>query len=260
MRRHTTLLTATLVGVSAVALLGGCSAGESPESPETLDQATTAPPSPPSDEIVTLGRGEVELAAGSYRLDLTALSPLADTYPPFVVTVPDGWVSMDGWILARPVAGHDDPPVAILFWDVRRIYRHPCNWNKTLEDPGPGTDDLVAALVEVPMRNPTEPVAAEIDGRAGRYLELSVPADIAFDENGNFPECDGNEQHRDFKSWTGSGWASNRYHQGPGQLDRLWILDVDGERLVIDAFSMPSVAQTHVQELINVVESIQFDG
>jgi hypothetical protein len=95
-----------------LAVLGGCSTGESAESPDRSGQTTTVPTSPPSDRLVTLGRGEVELEAGTYRLDLTALAPSADTYPAFLVTVPDGWVSMDGWILARPVAGQDDPPVA----------------------------------------------------------------------------------------------------------------------------------------------------
>jgi hypothetical protein len=242
-----------------LAVLGGCSAGESAEPPDSSGEAAP-PPSPPSEEVVTLGRGEVELEAGIHRLDLTALAPKAATYPPFLVTVPDGWVSMGGWILARPVAGPDDAPVAILFWDVERVYGHPCSWMMTLEDPGPGVDDLVAALVEVPMRDPTEPAAAEIDGRAGMYLEWSVPADIAFDEGGNFPDCDGNAQHRDFVSWTASGWASNRYHQGPGQLDRLWILDVDGERLVIDAFSMPTATEAEIQEMVGIVESIRFDG
>jgi hypothetical protein len=259
------------IGVTLLwlAVVGGCSAGEPAEPPNSSGEAAespgasgeaTLPPSPPSEEVATLGRGEVELEAGTYRLDLTALAPSAATYPAFLVTVPDGWVSTDGWILARPVAGEDDAPVAILFWDVERVYGHPCSWTMTLEDPGPGVDDLVAALVEVPMRDPTEPVAAEIDGRAGMYLEWSVPDDIAFDEYGNFPECDSDEGHRDFKSWTGSGWASNRYHQGPGQLDRLWVLDVDGERLVVDAFSMPAATEAEVQELVGVVKSIRFDG
>jgi hypothetical protein len=44
-------------------------------------------------------------------------------------------------------------------------------------------------------------------------------------------DCD----ERYFESWTGDGTAgTDRYQQGPGQIDRLWILDVEGRRLVID--------------------------
>ena len=101
-----------------------------------------------------------------------------------------------------------------------------------------------------------------LDGRSGTYLEWNVPTDIAFEDNGDFPDCDSTKDgHSDFRSWTGSGWSSNRYHQGPGQVDRLWILDVDGERLVIDAFSMPSASPEEAEELAGVVASIRFvDG
>jgi hypothetical protein len=102
-------------------------------------------------------------------------------------------------------------------------------------------------------------VDVEVDGRPGTYLEWSVPTDIAFDDDGNFPDCDGDgEGHFDFRSWAGAGWAHTRYHQGPGQIDRLWILDVDGKRLVIDAFSMPEATDDEVAEIFDVVESIRF--
>jgi hypothetical protein len=53
--------------------------------------------------------------------------------------------------------------------------------------------------------------------------------------------------------------ASNRYQQGPGQLDRLWILDVPGGRVVVDAFSMPSATPTDIEQLLGVVASITFE-
>jgi hypothetical protein len=45
-----------------------------------------------------------------------------------------------------------------------------------------------------------------------------------------------------FNSWTAvsGSWNGGRYRQGPGQVDRLWILDIDGERLVVVASFMPS--------------------
>ena len=45
----------------------------------------------------------------------------------------------------------------------------------------------------------------------------------------------------------------------PGQVDQLWILDIDGARLVIDAFSMPYATSNEREELRAVVESIRFE-
>lgn len=241
--------------------LVGCSA--TAPSSDATPRSAVVPTKAPSQQAIALGEGTQELDAGTYRLDLTSLAAGADPYPAFEVIVPDGWVTVDGWALNRPAPGQDAPAVAVTFWDVEEVYGHPCAWTDTLADPGSGVEDLVSALVEVPMRNATEPVAVEVDGRSGTHLEWSVPTDIAFvEDNGDFPDCDlTNDGHRDFRSWTGSGWSSDRYHQGPGQVDRLWILDVDGERLVIDAFSMPSASPEEVEELVGVVASIRFvDG
>lgn len=88
-------------------------------------------------------------------------------------------------------------------------------------------------------------------------LEWSVPADI------DFSTCDEDVSVGDhpFRSWTAveGSWASDRYQQGPGQVDRLWILDVDGQRLVVDAMYMPSSDAKDRAELWQVMESIRFE-
>ena len=221
-------------------LLAGCSAPASPPASETADEPNAG----------VLGAGEQLLEAGTYRMQPSnVLGGVA--YPDFLVTVPDGWTSVDGWVLDRG-------PVAILLWNVHEVYGHPCSWEGTELSSGESADDLVATLVEVPMRNPTTPEPVEIDGRTGQYFEWSVPADIAYDGEG-FPDCDAKpgEPH-DFVSWTGLGLPSVRYHQGPGQVDRVWVLDVDGERLVIDAFSMPEATADEIAEIHEIVESIRF--
>jgi len=82
-------------------------------------------------------------------------------------------------------------------------------------------------------------------------LEWSVPADI------DFSTCEDGY----FESWTSAGgsWSTGRYQQGPGQVDRLWILDIDGQRLVIDAMYMPSTDAGDREELWQVMESIRFE-
>ncbi|MGZ8822154.1 MAG: hypothetical protein ACXWX1_12635 [Aeromicrobium sp.] len=175
------------------------------------------------------------------------------------MTVPEGWHNLDGWIVNRPRAGFGLPPVAIQFWDVKEVYGHPCDWNGTLFDPGPGVDDLANALVAIPLRNATEPVDVTVGGFEGKYLEWSVPGDMRATGD-DFLDCDeASPGLHDFLSWTGRGPGTDRYHQGPGQVDLLWILDVNGSRLVIDAFQMPGATQAERDEIRQVVESITFE-
>jgi hypothetical protein len=62
-----------------------------------------------------------------------------------------------------------------------------------------------------------------------------------------------------FESWTGDGTGgTDRYQQGPGQVDRLWILDVEGRRLVIDANYRPGSTDHDRANLQRVVNSIVF--
>ena len=149
--------------------------------------------------------------------------------------------------------GDDVAVVAVQFWDVEEIYGHPCEWRGTLFQPGPTVDDLAEALAMVPLRNATQPVEAEIDGYAGKHLEWSVPEDI------NFADCDTDGGEPYFQSWTGDVWGGGRYQQAPGQVDRLWIVDVGGTRLVIDAFEMPSATAQERAELEAVIGSIRFE-
>jgi len=60
--------------------------------------------------------------------------------------------------------------------------------------------------------------------------------------------CDEGE----FRSWFG------RYHQGPGQIDEVYILDVDGERQVLIAHHMPAASEADLAEQQAIVESIDF--
>ncbi len=66
-----------------------------------------------------------------------------------------------------------------------------------------------------------------LDGYAGKSITLHVPDDAVL--SGEFTDCD----QGTFGIWTVSidgapGPEPYRYNQGPGQIDELWILDVDG--------------------------------
>ena len=181
-------------------------------------------------------------------------------YPTYELVVPADWVSAgDRRFVVRYTFEH--PPVlGLSVWDVGRVFRDPCHWVGQDYDPGPTVDDLVAALVAQPMRNATQPTAVTLAGYVGQYLEWSVPADLKSSTWTDFDACDidpNDVVHRNFHSWLGNGMG-NRYEQVPGQIDRLWVLDVDGQRLVIDATYSPDTVQAHRDELASVVASLRF--
>lgn len=231
----------------------GCALEASPIDPPESSASASARVS----AVPTLTNEEA-LDPGTYRIDLDQVAETEDTYPAVLVTVPDGW-NNGGWLINKPTPDHEVPPISIQLWDVEEVFGHPCQWDGTLMPPGSTVDDLATALATVPDRNATEPVDVTLGNYSGKYLEWSVPADQEYDEFGNAVGCDRSEGIGEFRSWTGDGMASLRYHQGTGQLDRLWIMDIEGSRIVIDAFEMPYATDADRAELTQVVESIRFE-
>jgi hypothetical protein len=98
-------------------------------------------------------------------------------------------------------------------------------------------------------RDPTEPVDATLDGIAGKSMTLHVPDDA------NFAMCD----QGTFGSWTNvSEPTPLRYHQGRGQIDKLWVLEVNGELVVIDIAYYKGTPQASIDELEAIVASASF--
>ncbi len=172
------------------------------------------------------------------------------TYPSYSVEVPAGW-SMTGPFVIRV------PPevMGLSVWDAIQVPTDPCRWQSTMTTPGPTVDDLVNALVAQRTRDASTPTEATLAGYKGMYLEWSVPADMVDGE-----KCDPwpDNGYRDFVSFLGVG-DSERYQQMANQVDRLWVLDVNGRRLVVDATYSPDATDAQKAELDQVAESLMFD-
>jgi hypothetical protein len=175
------------------------------------------------------------LDAGTYAI------PMAGIQVTF--TLPDGW---SGWGGSTVVKNQGEPSAAHLgVFLVDQAYGHPCQWDGSLPPLHPGyeVDDLATGLANQELRGDALPTDVTVDGYAGKVLELTVPSDI------DFTDCD----QAEFRSWDG------RYHQGPGQRDSIYILDVDGTRLVIDAAYLPDTPSADRAELQQIIDSIQID-
>ncbi len=54
--------------------------------------------------------------------------------------------------------------------------------------------------------------------------------------------------------------ACARIAQGPGQIDEMWIVEVDGMAVIIDAAYYEGTPDEHVEEMRAIVESIRFEA
>jgi hypothetical protein len=178
------------------------------------------------------------------------------TYPAYSLAIPQGWEAT-GPFTIKSAGGPQMMGVSV--WDVGRVPSDPCLWAASTRDPGPTVADLVGALETQVSRNASAAVEVILAGYAGRYLEWSVPADLVVTGDGDFQGCDvePSDGHRNFVSWFGNGQGT-RWHQVAGQVDRLWILDVDGQRLVVDATYSPDASPADLEELDRVVRSLEF--
>jgi hypothetical protein len=193
-----------------------------------------------------LGAGEQPLSAGVHVLDLVSREQGRPGYkhlPRITVTLPPGWFNNNGWGL------NNGKSLSVSFWDVDKVYPTGCRWQgKPKIDPGRTVNGLARVLATRPLRHASRPRNAELAGFRGKYLRWSVPSKIDFSRCGQGY----------FESWTGRGWTTDRWQQGPGQVDRLWILDVNGKRLVIDANYLPSATRKQRAELDRIAHSIRF--
>jgi hypothetical protein len=172
----------------------------------------------PVDFTALEGEG-TPLDAGEYVIDYAA--PIALV----TFTVPDepfeNWPSP--WYKAAYDWGpwHQSNAAALGVVDVENLYLDPCDPTAGVRDPavGPTVDDLVAALGEVPGLTVSAPTETTIGGSVGQYVELTgdLPADCADDRS----------------LWTITGGDPSLQMPESGDLAHAWIMDVEGERLVI---------------------------
>lgn len=251
-----------LVSVAAVMGLLLFAAGCSADTPAESTDPTTAPasvassattaasPSPSESHGGTPLPGDgVSLEAGTWVARLGAF------YPDILLDLPDGWhAGSQAWVNNAAEWPH---LVALTIWVVNEVYAHPCQWDQPRITPGPSAEDLAEVLAARPLRDATQPEDVEIDGLLGKYLHWSVPDDI------DFATCDVDPSDGEhyFESWMGIAGGTDRYQQGPGQVDELWIVDVGEDRIVFDVTYHPdNVDGEAVEELRSVVEGARFVG
>jgi len=252
--------------IAAVVVVAGflataCSAGQGVASPNPASaslatgpttSATASGPSAapsPTPSYVDLSDGSLK-AGTTYFIDDSRVDG-----PRWVVlTVPTtGWLSND-WILRKTLPGSSDPAIAKLStWTIGNLKADPCRWKAgTLVPPvGPTVGDLAAALIK--QVGPTVATSTDVtlDGYRGKKIEYSARSDFDHTscDEGVYSRWEAASEPGDWGGWVEAG----------GQRNAVYIIDVDGQRLVIDTMSLPEASASDVAELDQIVASIRFE-
>ncbi len=224
------------------ALLTSCSSGSGGG-----DSGGGDPTSEPSRDFVSATRltdaaGDSTLAPGCYAMGF--VSPEAD--PPMVlIEVPAGYHGRgDGY----EIAGADESSGFrhLDTWTVDEVATRACGDTEWV-DPGPSVADLADALRSLSVWETTRPVPVTIGGHEGVFMELNVPARLR-------GAC-----RTELSSWRAHLGGFQGIGAGKAQL--LWIVEVDGQRLMLVVGYFPRAdgpSPRLVEEMVAMAETAEF--
>jgi hypothetical protein len=209
-----------------------------PTSPSPSTTQTAAPSAESSIPLLsdqgTINDGGSSLAAGTYLLDYPFPAPLA-------LTVPAGWLVwhvdfLSAGLLVDTGSGPGSGYGLFFLSPGNNLYADPCDKTQGMLEPvpGPTVDDLATVLGGLPGMTASTPVDIEVDGYAGKLIELTAPADAA-----SCPE--GGATLWDFA-------GLDDYPMALGERLPIRIIDIDGVRVVIVATDYPGTSAWELGE------------
>ena len=246
-------LAVAAAAVAAVALIGVLAipkGGGGPASQPTPSPTPTVPPVPlPSAGVLAAGTYAMTPFIGSNGAEACITPPQsgcsetsADDSIRVTFSVPDGWepdpLDYGIWLTGKHNAAPDG--ASLFFERGGWLYTDPCHSSPppTIQV-GPTVDDFANAIANHPLLNATSPVAVTLAGYAGKSLDLQIPSDISACTDNYWP------------------WEPGFYAQGPSQRWHLWILDVNGTRVVILTTDYAGTSAADRTALQAIVDSIQ---
>jgi hypothetical protein len=183
------------------------------------------------------------------RYAFTSFDERLDASYRITIQVPAGYTGFEGW--AALMSGTSQTAVSTMA--IGGIYADPCHSKGSLLD-GPAISsvgEVVAALASQKGFRVSTPTDVTLDGYSGTYVERRVPART------DLTECDGN-LFRVYHDVDRGPTGGLRYLV-PGELQQLWVLDVDGVPLVIDASLNPGMSAEIRAELRRMVDSVRIE-
>lgn len=158
------------------------------------------------------------------------------------LTVPDGLEGIGGLDVGLSLEVRNTPEFGeVLFERGAWLLTDPCQNGKDPDIPvGPTAADFADALAAHPLLDVTTPVDVTLAGYTGKYLELQVPLDIT--------ACD-----------VYRPWEPGNFSRRPGERWLLWILDVDGLRVVVREMVHEGTTPELLAQLQGVIDSIAIE-
>jgi len=219
--------------LAVIAALASCSNNDPAASGPAGNAETPTTDAPaPEYQIITADSRPIEAGTWALHADGGRDAPLA------VFEVPDGFHGGGPFLWTnRAVIG---------YWTVAGVHDNPCKPSGRPRSAGVAVDDLTAALAAQQLTTTSKPVPVSIDGHDGVYVELSPPADFPFDN------CVEDMLH----IWETS--AGGVRSIGEPMVDRYWILDVDGQRVVLHVGAPAEVTGDDIRLFSGMVEGASF--
>ena len=255
----TAVVVVALVGITLLPRSGGVGgSGPSPTAAPTSAPSQTVAPTP-TPSLALTGFPIGSLAAGTHT---TAPFTAADSSMcleqrqtgcvdddkgdsiRFTVTVPAGWSAIGpDWIIGGTDAGTAD----LLFNRGAWLLSDPCQTTPADIPVGPTVADFVDALAAHPILDTTSPVDVAVAGYPGKYIELQGPAVVSTEAEPD-PDC-----------ITYRPWDPGIYMQGANQRWRLWVLDVDGARVVLQGMDFPGTTEALRAQVGGIIDSMRIE-
>ena len=232
-----------VVAVLAIKFLPTTNIGPAATPAPTPTVAPTPSPSPtPVPSPVALPTSGA-VPAGTYYIADPALTGVSR----LTLTVPAGWTVAD--LIAKDAG----TPTEVMFtaWVVSDVFQDACKWDETkiVSLVGMTPDQVVTAMAAQKSRTASSPTSTTIDGYPAQQITLTVAPGL------DTSTCTGGN----LRYWPGAGpdFSSGMCCNLAGNIDTIYVLDVNGKRMVIVARHYPGSPPADVAELQALVDSIQ---
>jgi hypothetical protein len=238
-----------VVGINLLPGRGGIGGGGPAASP--VASASAAPslvataPSSPSPTSAALFPARGPLSAGTYRAVLEGV-PLS-----FSVQG-SGWRVDETDGIGRNEYGAADF-IGLDLWESapENVYADPCAHTPLKPPPSATASGLAAAAAAIPGTDLVSgPSSVVVGGHPAQLVVLKIRDDL---------DCDPHDAYLWYDD--SSGGASGGWHwaEGLGATYRVWIIDVDGKLIFIDAYTFKGASPEPGQAVERVIDSIQFE-
>ena len=228
-----------VVALAIAGLLGACGAPGGASPGPSARPSTTEPPlatgSLLPDGELALGRNTMTLGGVPLSFDVPSAGWIAHAY--------QGGLTVDK-DLVGPADGLPDG-ASVLFWAAspNRTFTDPCH--RTLgPGVGPTTADLAAAVSSVAGTEAVGPSDVTFGGHPSKAVTLTILEDAGCDPG-------------TFYLWAAGG--TDRHVTALGDQVRLWVVDVDGWRGLVEAETRKDASAGTLADLQRLVDSIRFE-